>query len=79
MEDILRRRHEAARLLDFRDYAQYALATRMAHSVEEVLQFLHELSRAARPRRCGIRRARSVRRPQARRLGPRLLCRAAAA
>ncbi len=48
MEEILRGRHEAARLLDFRNYAQYALATRMAHSVDEVLQFLHELSRAAR-------------------------------
>ncbi len=49
MEDILRRRHEAARLLDFANYAEYALATRMAHSVDEVLQFLHELAVAARP------------------------------
>ena len=49
MEDILRRRHEAARLLDFGNYAEYALATRMAHSVDEVLQFLHELAAAARP------------------------------
>jgi oligopeptidase A len=48
MEDILRRRHEAARLLDFGNYAQYALATRMAHSVEEVLGFLAELVRATR-------------------------------
>jgi oligopeptidase A len=48
MEDILRLRHEAARLLDFRSYAEYALSTRMAHSVEEVLQFLHELAHAAR-------------------------------
>jgi oligopeptidase A len=49
MEDILRLRHEAAQLLDFRSYAQYALSTRMARTVEEVLQFLHELARAARP------------------------------
>ena len=49
MEDILRLRHEAARLLDFPSYAQYALSTRMARTVEEVLQFLHELARAARP------------------------------
>ncbi len=49
IEEILRRRHDAARLLDFRDYAEYALATRMAHSVEEVLAFLRELSTAARP------------------------------
>ena len=49
MEKILRLRHEAARLLDFDNYAQYALSTRMARTVEEVLQFLHELARAARP------------------------------
>ena len=49
MEEILKRRHEVARLLDFPNYAQYALATRMAHSVEEVLAFLHELAAAARP------------------------------
>jgi len=49
MEDILRLRHEAARLLDFRSYAEYALSTRMARTGEEVLQFLHELARAARP------------------------------
>ena len=48
MEEILRRRHEVARLLDYPDYAQYALATRMAHSVDEVLGFLHELVGAAR-------------------------------
>ncbi len=48
MEDILRRRHEAARLLDFGNFAEYALATRMAHSVAEVLKFLHELAGAAR-------------------------------
>ncbi|HVH84384.1 MAG TPA: M3 family metallopeptidase, partial [Steroidobacteraceae bacterium] len=49
MEEILRRRHEAARLLDFRNYAEYALATRMARSVPEVLEFLHQLARSARP------------------------------
>ena len=48
MEDILRRRHAAAGLLGFRNYAEYALATRMAHSVEEVTGFLHELAGAAR-------------------------------
>ena len=49
MEHILRLRHEAAQLLGFRNYAEYALATRMARSVEEVMQFLQELARAARP------------------------------
>jgi oligopeptidase A len=48
MEDILRLRHEAARLLDFKSYAEYALSTRMAHSVEEVMQFLLELARTSR-------------------------------
>jgi oligopeptidase A len=32
MENILRLRHEAARLLDFRSYAEYALSTRMART-----------------------------------------------
>ncbi len=36
MEDILRLRHEAAQLLDFASYADYALANRMAHTVPEV-------------------------------------------
>jgi oligopeptidase A len=49
MESILRLRHEAARLLDFRSYAEYALSTRMARTPGEVIQFLHELARAARP------------------------------
>ena len=48
MEDILRRRHQAARLLQFDNYPQYALAKRMARSVDEVLAFLHELAAAAR-------------------------------
>jgi oligopeptidase A len=49
MENILRLRHEAARLLDFRSYAEYALSTRMARTPEEVIEFLRELARAARP------------------------------
>ncbi len=49
MEDILRLRHEAARLLEFGSYAEYALATRMAKSVPEVLGFLRKLAQAARP------------------------------
>jgi len=48
MEEILKRRHAAAQLLDFPSYAQYALATRMAHTVDEVLGFLHELAAAGR-------------------------------
>lgn len=49
MEDILRLRHEAARILDFDNFASYALSTRMAKSIDEVIDFLQELARAARP------------------------------
>ena len=48
MEAILRLRHEAAQLLQFHNYAEYALSTRMARSSEEVTQFLLELARSAR-------------------------------
>jgi oligopeptidase A len=49
MEDILRLRHEAAQLLDFKSYADYALANRMARTVPEVTGFLNDLVRAAKP------------------------------
>jgi oligopeptidase A len=49
MEQILRKRYEAAQILGFGNYAEYALATRMAHSVSEVMEFLDELARSARP------------------------------
>jgi len=48
MDDILRLRHEAATLLGFDNFADYALATRMAKSVPEVTGFLRELAQAAR-------------------------------
>jgi oligopeptidase A len=48
MEDILRHRHEAAQILGFKSYAEYALAKRMARSVPEVLEFLQDLARTAR-------------------------------
>jgi oligopeptidase A len=48
MADILRLRHEAARLLDFPSFAEYALADRMAHTVPEVIAFLRQLASAAR-------------------------------
>jgi oligopeptidase A len=49
MEDILRLRHEAAQLLDFQSYAEYALASRMARTVPEVTEFLEALVRQAKP------------------------------
>jgi oligopeptidase A len=48
MEDILRLRHEAAQLLDFKSYADYALANRMARSVPEVVSFLNDLVSSAK-------------------------------
>jgi len=49
MESLLRLRHEAAQLLGYPNYAAYALARRMARSVDEVLAFLRQVAAAARP------------------------------
>jgi oligopeptidase A len=49
MKKILALRHEAAQLLDFPNYAAYALATRMAPSNQAVFDFLRELAKVARP------------------------------
>jgi oligopeptidase A len=46
---ILKLRAEAARLLGFANYAEYALQTRMAKSVPQVLEFLNHLAAKARP------------------------------
>ena len=48
LEQIVRVRHELARLLDFASFADYALADRMATSVPEVTDFLRRLAGAAR-------------------------------
>ncbi|HTB66569.1 MAG TPA: M3 family metallopeptidase [Steroidobacteraceae bacterium] len=48
MEEILRVRHELAQVLEFANYADYALATRMAKSTEEVFGFLEQLRVASR-------------------------------
>jgi oligopeptidase A len=44
IERILLLRHEAANLVGFASYADYSLATKMAGSSDEVLEFLQELS-----------------------------------
>jgi oligopeptidase A len=49
MEDIMQLRHEAAQLVGFDNYADYALASRMAGSVAEVTEFLEHLATVARP------------------------------
>ncbi|MER3546207.1 MAG: oligopeptidase A [Rhodanobacteraceae bacterium] len=49
IEKILALRHEAACLLGFENAAQASLATKMASSTEEVLDFLRDLARRAKP------------------------------
>ena len=49
MERILALRHELAKLLGFHDYTEYSLATKMADSPAQVLDFLSDLARRARP------------------------------
>jgi oligopeptidase A len=49
IENILRWRHEAARLLDFAHYTEYSLATKMARSAAEVRAFLENLAERCVP------------------------------
>jgi oligopeptidase A len=48
IEDIMRLRHEAAVLVGFDNFADYALASRMAASVDEVAEFLIKLADVSR-------------------------------
>jgi oligopeptidase A len=47
--ELLPLRHELAQLLGFANYAEYALATRMAKSIKQVLSFLDDLARRCIP------------------------------
>jgi oligopeptidase A len=47
--EILPLRHELAKLLGFANFADFALATRMAKSSKQVLTFLDDLARRCRP------------------------------
>ncbi|MES1196963.1 MAG: M3 family metallopeptidase, partial [Steroidobacter sp.] len=49
IEDIMSVRHEIAHLVGFASYAEYSLATKMAKSVDEVLQFLNGLAARSKP------------------------------
>lgn len=49
IEELLALRSEEARLLDYRDFAELRLQTRMARSSEEVIGFLRDLARRAKP------------------------------
>ncbi|EIS5897581.1 oligopeptidase A, partial [Salmonella enterica] len=49
MEEILALRHELAQLLGFENYAHKSLATKMAENPQQVLDFLTDLAKRARP------------------------------
>lgn len=49
IEEIMGLRHERALLLDFANYAELSLARKMAPGTSEVLAFLRDLARRARP------------------------------
>jgi oligopeptidase A len=50
MEQILARRHEAAQLLGFKNYAERSLATKMAQTTDQVMQFLTDLAERSLPK-----------------------------
>ena len=49
IEEILQLRHEQSALLDFANYADRSLATKMADSSEQVLSFLNDLAKRSKP------------------------------
>ncbi len=49
MNEIMNLRQEMAQLLGFNHYADYSLATKMADSVDEVIDFLQQLSAQSKP------------------------------
>ena len=48
MQQIVAKRQEKAKLLGFDSYAEYSLETKMAESVEQVLDFLYDLARRSK-------------------------------
>lgn len=49
MEEILSLRHELAQLLNFDNYAEYSIATKMSPSTDMVLEFLTDLAKRSLP------------------------------
>ena len=49
MAELLSLRHELACLLGFENYAQRSLATKMAHTTQQVFDFLYDLARRSKP------------------------------
>jgi oligopeptidase A len=50
MQDMLVRRLEKAKLLGFQNFAELSLVTKMVHSPQQVLDFLHRLLAASKPK-----------------------------
>ena len=48
IDEILALRHEAAQLVGFKNFAEFSLATKMADSTNDVIEFLHELASRTR-------------------------------
>ena len=49
IDKILKLRHELAQLLDFENYADYSLATKMADTPDQVVAFLEDLAARSKP------------------------------
>jgi len=49
MKEILKLRHQLANLIGFANHAERSLATKMAQSPQQVLDFLHDLAARSRP------------------------------
>ncbi|MGB5444117.1 MAG: oligopeptidase A [Psychromonas sp.] len=49
IEKLLKLRHELAQLLDFDNYAEYSLATKMAENPQQVINFLTDLAEKSYP------------------------------
>ena len=49
IREILKLRHELARLLGFANYTEYSLATKMAQSPDKVIEFLQDLAAKSKP------------------------------
>ncbi len=49
MADILKLRHQKAELLGYQNYAELSLATKMADSTDQVIEFLTDLAQKSKP------------------------------
>ena len=49
MDEILKIRYDIAQCVGFKNYAEYSLATKMAKTPEDVLQFLYDLLNRSKP------------------------------